>query len=138
VNPSPPNNRQIIRVLVVDDNSDAAHTTGMWLELSGHKVDVLTHSVECLPHLETFNPDVLLLDIAMPGISGYDLAKQIRSQPKFDRLVIFAVSGYGDAPHVQRSIDCGCDPHLVKPVDLHVLKEVIASEVQKSHSALGG
>jgi CheY-like chemotaxis protein len=57
---------------------DAAQTTGRWLELNGHKVEVVIDSKDCLSQLEKFNPDVLLLDIAMPGISGYDLAKKSR------------------------------------------------------------
>lgn len=68
-------NGSIARVLIVDDNSDAARTTGMWLELRGHKVVVLTDSTQCLSRLDSFSPDVLLLDIAMPNLSGYDLAQ---------------------------------------------------------------
>ncbi len=65
------------RVLIVDDNSDAAKTMGMWLRYKGHLVEVVIDSTKCISSLEAFDPDVLLLDIAMPGISGYDLAKQI-------------------------------------------------------------
>ena len=131
-------NGSLARVLIVDDNSDAAQTTGMWLELNGHKVIFVIDSKKCLSQLETFNPDVLLLDIAMPEISGYDLAKKIRAQPRFEKLPIIAISGYADGKHMQRSIASGCDHHLVKPVDLPFLNEVIGREFQKSHSALGG
>src|ERR1700678_3074925 len=114
-------NGSLPRVLIVDDNSDAAETMGMWLELNGHKVVVVIDGKECLSQLETFSPDVLLLDIVMPGISGYDLATRIRAQPKFAKLPIIAISGYADGEHVRRSIASGCDHHFVKPVDLLLL-----------------
>jgi two-component system, chemotaxis family, CheB/CheR fusion protein len=127
-----------IRVLIVDDNSDAAQTTGMWLELSGCKVDVLTDGTKCLPHLVSFNPDVLLLDIGMPDISGYELADQIKSRPEFETLPIIAISGYADAEHMQRSIAYGCSRHLIKPVDLQVLNDIIIQEIQNRKQLQGG
>jgi two-component system, chemotaxis family, CheB/CheR fusion protein len=124
-------NGLVTRILIVDDNADAAETTGMWLELTGHQVETVTDSSKCWSRLEAFCPDAVLLDITMPGISGYELAKKIRAQSKFEKLTIVAVSGYADGEHAQRSIDVGCDRHLVKPVDLNVLVEVIADEVEK-------
>jgi CheY-like chemotaxis protein len=119
------------RVLIVDDNPDAAKTLGMWLEHKGHEVKVVTESKDCLEHLEVFVPDVVLLDIAMPAISGYDIAKQIRLHPKFKKLSIIGVSGFADAAHAQRSIDFGFDHYLVKPLDLNSLDAVIACEVER-------
>jgi two-component system, chemotaxis family, CheB/CheR fusion protein len=125
-------NGSFARVLIVDDNSDAAQTTGMWLELKGHQVDVLIDGTKCLSQFDSFDPHVLLLDIAMPTVSGYDLAKIIRSQPKFDKLAIIAISGYADAEHARRSLDSGCNQHFAKPVDLNQLNEVIATALQDS------
>jgi two-component system, chemotaxis family, CheB/CheR fusion protein len=124
------------RVMIVDDNVDAAKTTGVWLGLTGHEVEVVVDSKMCLGRLESFCPHVLLLDLAMPGLSGFEIAKRLRAQPRFAKLAIIAVSGFADVKHVQQSADFGCDQHLAKPVDLHFLKRVIASEFQKSLSAL--
>ncbi|HEX4144765.1 MAG TPA: response regulator [Pirellulales bacterium] len=131
-------NGSVARVLIVDDNSDAAKTTGMWLELTGHDVDVVVDASECLSHLEAFNPDIVLLDIAMPGISGYDLAKKIRLNPRFENLPIIAISGFADQGHAQMSMAAGCNQHLAKPVDLHALKDVIAEKVQNRIQLPGG
>ena len=120
-----------IRVLIVEDSSDAAEVFGMLLERRGYAVEVELDSTQCLPHLESFNPDVVFLDIGMPKVCGYDLAKQIRSQPEFDSMAILAISGYGDREHRARSIESGCDRHLVKPVDLAELEAAIAQEIQK-------
>jgi CheY-like chemotaxis protein len=114
-------NGQAARILIVDDNFDAANTTRMLLEYSGHRAEILIDGRECLSRMASFNPDVVLLDIAMPGISGYDLAKQVRSQPQFEKLPIIALSGYADGEYVQRSLDFGCNRHLIKPVFLDVL-----------------
>jgi len=131
-------NGSLARVLIVDDNRDAAQMLGILLQRSGYEVDVLLNSTECLSRLESFRPNVLLLDIAMPEISGYELAKQIRTRPEFERLVIFAISGYGDRKHVQWSLEAGCDRHLVKPVDLSALLLGIAHEVEKRPAAQPG
>jgi CheY-like chemotaxis protein len=128
----------LARVLIVDDNADAAVSLGLLLEFNGYAVDVVTEATACQSHLESFKPDILLPDIAMPRISGYELVSRIRSQPKFEKLPIFALSGYADSEHIQRSLDFGCNQHLIKPVSLDVLDEAITRAVQESHSALGG
>jgi CheY-like chemotaxis protein len=119
------------RVLIVDDNPDAAKLLGILLQHSGYETDVVFDGTQCLSHLESFSPDVLLLDIAMPTVSGYDLARQIRTRPRFEGLVIFAVSGYADFKHANWSLEAGCDRHLVKPVDFGALLAGIADEFEK-------
>ena len=81
-----PKNGTAPRILIVDDNCDAANTTVMWLNIRGYKAEAITDSTECLSHLESFKPDVLLLDIAMPQVSGYELARTIRANPRFESL----------------------------------------------------
>jgi CheY-like chemotaxis protein len=120
-----------IRFLIVDDCPDAGKILGLLLQRAGYQVEITVDSTQCLPLLESFKPDVLLLDIAMPTISGYSLAKQIRARPEFDMLIIIAVTGYADPQHTQWSLDAGCDRHLPKPVDIATLKLTIAGVVEK-------
>src|SRR5690242_16222570 len=124
------------RVLIVDDERDGATALGMLLKLRGFVVEVVTDSTLCVPTLESFRPDVVFLDIAMPNVSGYDLARQIRSKSEFERLAIIALSGYADNAHKAQSIGSGCDDHLVKPVDLTTLEAAIAREMQKRRQKL--
>jgi two-component system, OmpR family, response regulator len=124
-------NATTARVLIVDDEPDQATVLGKLLKTCGYLVQVVTDSTQCLPHLESFKPDVVLLDIAMPKVSGYELAKQIRAQGESERVAIIAMSGYADREHTQWSIEAGCDHHLVKPVRLAAIEAAIAHEVEK-------
>jgi len=123
--------RPSARILVVDDEPDGAKSLGILLRLRGYTVEVLTDSTQCQGLLESFRPDVVLLDIAMPRISGYELATQIRAQREFDRMAIIAASGYTDSEHTRRSLEAGCDFHLAKPVQLAALEIAIARELAK-------
>jgi CheY-like chemotaxis protein len=124
-------NATTARILIVDDELDQATVLGKLLKACGYVVQVVTDSAQCLPHLESFKPDVVLLDIAMPRISGYELARQIRAQE--ETIPIIAMSGYGDHQHAQWSIEAGCDHHLVKPVKLETLEAAIVHEAEKRH-----
>ena len=128
------------RVLIVDDNPDSVRLLAILLQRSRYQVEIVIDPTRCLSRLEAFNPDVVLLDLAMPKVSGYDLAKQIRACPRFENVIILAVSGYADPKHARLSLEAGCDRHLAKPVDLDVLLASIAKEVQKrlaAHPACG-
>jgi DNA-binding response OmpR family regulator len=125
----------LARILVVDDNPDVAHVMGVLLEMCGYAVEVVIDAKECLSRLESFHPDIVLLDPEISQVHGHDLAKQIRTQLESERVSIIAISGYADAAHQARSIESGCDQYLVKPADLVVLEGAIARELQKSHSA---
>ena len=127
----PSDNASVTRFLIVDDCPDAGKILGLLLQRAGYQVEITVDSTQCLPLLESFKPDVLLLDIAMPGVSGYTLAKQIRARPEFDRLIIIAVTGYADPQHTQWSLDAGCDRHLPKPVDIASLELAIAGVAEK-------
>jgi CheY-like chemotaxis protein len=119
------------RILIVDDNPDAVRLLAILLQRSGYQVEIVIDATRCLARLAAFNPDVVLLDLAMPKVSGYDLAKQIRACPQFENVIILAVSGYADPKHARLSLEAGCDRHLAKPVDLDALLASIAKEVQK-------
>ena len=104
------------RILVVDDNTDAAESLATVLRLDGHIVQTAYDSEETLLKLPAFAPDALLLDLGLPEIDGLDLARRIRSDPKYARLRIVAVTGYSQPEDKRRTRESGFDEHLVKPV----------------------
>jgi CheY-like chemotaxis protein len=112
------------RVLVVDDNPDAADLLGDVLERAGHEVSVVNDPLEALSHVGVFQPDVAVLDIGLPVMDGYELATRLRASS--DCLLI-ALTGYGQADAVSRSHGAGFDSHLVKPVDTQKLLEIVAA-----------
>lgn len=113
------------RVLVVDDNRDAADSLCMLLMLQGHETRAAYGATQALAAAETFAPEVGLLDIALPGIDGYELAKRLRSIPRLGNLRLIAVTGFGQAGDQQCAHTAGFDDHLVKPVDLAALERAL-------------
>ncbi len=105
-----------LRVLVVDDNLDAGQSLAMLLQLSGHEVSLTYDGPSALEVAETFQPQVVLLDIGMPEMDGYQVAERLRSRGGAD-LVLVAITGYGQEADRRRSRAAGFDHHLVKPVD---------------------
>jgi two-component system CheB/CheR fusion protein len=115
------------RVLVVDDNVDAAESMAMLARLWGHDVHVAHTGPEALQAAEKCRPDVIVLDIGLPGLSGYDVARQLRQRPDFHRTVLVAVTGYGQDEDRRRSGQAGFDHHLTKPVAPAALQRVLAT-----------
>lgn len=115
------------RILVVDDNVDAARTMARVLTLLGNEVQTAHDGVEALEAAEAQHPDVILMDIAMPRMNGYDATRQIRERPWGTEPVIVALTGWGLEGDRERSREAGCDGHLVKPVELGDLEAVVDS-----------
>ncbi|RYF39072.1 MAG: response regulator, partial [Comamonadaceae bacterium] len=115
------------KVLVVDDNVDAAMTLATVLEMLGHQ----TRTVHAGPPVReaalAFMPDVVLLDIGLPGMNGYDVARQLRAEPRLRNAVLVALTGWGSEADRQRAQDAGFDHHLTKPVDLQLLEALFHS-----------
>ncbi|HEY0190089.1 MAG TPA: response regulator, partial [Kofleriaceae bacterium] len=114
------------RVLIVDDNVDAAELLSMTLELRGHTVRVANDGAEALRAVEDFTPDLALLDIGLPVMDGYELARRLRQLPALHALQLVALTGYGQASDRQRSAEAGFDAHLVKPLPLAELEALLA------------
>ncbi|MDE2051247.1 MAG: response regulator, partial [Gammaproteobacteria bacterium] len=114
------------RVLVVDDNADAAESLAMLLSLQGHETRVALSGREALEAMETFRPDVALLDLGLPKPDGYELAARIRAMPQLRGIRLVALTGYGRSEDRQRTEAAGFDDHLVKPVDLAALTRTLA------------
>jgi PAS domain S-box-containing protein len=115
-----------LKVLIVDDNIDAAETMASVLDLMGHRTQAVYVGEAVLDAAAGFNPDIVLLDIGLPGISGYEVAKQLRADARFQRTVLVAVTGWGSEADRERSRAAGFDEHLTKPVDLVDLEALLA------------
>ena len=115
------------RILVVDDNADAADSLGMLLEVRGDEVRIAYDGLEALDAKADFRPEVVLLDIGMPKLSGYDVAKRIR-QARGNAVLIVAITGWGQEDDRQRARDAGFNHHFTKPVDFEMLLELIDRE----------
>lgn len=113
------------RILVVDDNDDAAQSTAALLRLDGHDVCVERDGTSALACIEAFRPEVVLLDIGLPDIDGYEVARQIRSMPNQSNVLLVALSGYGK-PDNDRRKETAIDHYLVKPADPGQLSVLIA------------
>ena len=114
------------RVLVVDDNTDAADSLAMLLEAIGNDVRVAYDGEEAVDKALEFSPEVVLLDIGLPKMHGYDVAKRIRAEKGADVLLV-AVTGWGNEEDRRRSRDAGFDYHFTKPVDPEDLVRVVGT-----------
>jgi signal transduction histidine kinase len=110
---APPQGR---RVLIVDDNVDAADSLATLLEMSGHQVHAAYSGLTALDLAESLRPDVVFLDIGLPGLDGYEVARRIRKNPECAGMVLVALTGYGQDEDRRKSQEAGFDQHLVKPV----------------------
>jgi CheY-like chemotaxis protein len=119
------------RILVVDDNRDAAKTLSMLLKLTGHETHIAFDGREAVAAAETFRPEVLLLDIGLPKLNGYEAAIAIRQQPWGKDMLLIALTGWGQDEDRQKSQDAGFDAHLVKPVDPNVLTNLLAESLPR-------
>lgn len=114
------------RVLVVDDNVDAAELLRAALVEGGHTVRIVHDGPQALATLDRFVPDVALLDIGLPVMDGYELARRIHARPELATLPLIAVTGYGQARDHADSRAAGFQAHLVKPIDLEALESELA------------
>ena len=115
-----------LRVLVVDDNQDAADSLAMLLSLMGNEAVTVHDGLEALEVAATFRPDVVLLDIGMPRLDGYEVCRRIRQQTWGKGMSLFALTGWGQEEDRRRSLAAGFDAHLVKPVSIEALEQLLA------------
>jgi signal transduction histidine kinase len=116
-----------LRILVVDDNVDSAKTTGWKLEMMGHQYTLAYDGLEALSVARGMKPDVILLDIGLPGMSGYDVCRALRRNPDFKNTILVAQTGWGQERDKQLASEAGFDYHLIKPVNFENLSEILSS-----------
>jgi len=115
------------RVVIIDDNQDAATTMSMLVEKLGGSARVAHDATNGLQAVQDFRPDLVFLDIGMPGMDGYEVCRRIRQWPSQKHVVIVAVTGWGQSSDKQRALDAGFDAHITKPVDPATLARLLAS-----------
>lgn len=116
-----------LRVLVADDNRDAVILLASLMEIYGHEVREAFDGPSALMAIHEFHPHLILLDIGMPGMDGFEVAQKIRERPDLDRMVIAVVSGYGTDEDKEMSKEYGIDFHLVKPAAIGEFKQILES-----------
>jgi PAS domain S-box-containing protein len=114
------------RVLVVDDNADAADSLAALLNLQGHETQAVYSGQEALERLDSFRPDIALIDIGLPKMNGYELAQRLRARPNPAELRLVAITGYGQVEDRERAKAAGFDDHFIKPVDVPALERALA------------
>jgi PAS domain S-box-containing protein len=115
------------RILVVDDNQDAADSLGLFLKFMGAAVHVAYDGTSALESLPTFRPEIVLLDVGMPVLDGFEVARRMRQLPEGQNILLIAVTGWGQEDDRRRTADAGFDQHLVKPVDPVMLQNLLAA-----------
>ncbi|HJT77089.1 MAG TPA: ATP-binding protein, partial [Gemmataceae bacterium] len=122
----PPATERALRVLLVDDNADAAESLGMLLRLWGHEVAIAHEGPGAIRAADVQPPEVALLDIGLPGMDGYELARRLRQRPEGAGLLLVALTGWAQEEDRRRTQEAGFDYHLVKPVELDALQKLLA------------
>ena len=117
---------QGLRILLIDDNRDVVESIALLLEVLGHQVEIARDGLQGLSAAQSFAPDVIVLDIGLPGIDGFEVARRLREQPSFRNVLLIALSGYAKNPNDPRAASAGFDHYLMKPPDLTVLRTLIA------------
>jgi len=125
VEPMSAGERPALRILVADDSQDGADSLGFLLRAAGHDVTTVYDGAGAIRLAGELKPDVVLLDIGMPEVSGYDVARAIRRESWGRSIRLIALTGWGQAEHRRRSLEVGFDDHLVKPVELDLLENVL-------------
>jgi PAS domain S-box-containing protein len=115
------------RVLVVDDNADSASSLGMLLKILSMDVKLANDGWTALATIESFRPDVVLLDLGMPGMDGFEVARRVRERSEFDEIVLIALTGWGQPDDRDRTQAAGFQHHLVKPADIAALRLLLGS-----------
>jgi CheY-like chemotaxis protein len=125
-----------LRILVADDNVDAAETLSILLESMGHSVRRVNDGEAAVDAAAGFDPELVLLDIGMPKVNGYEACRRIRAHPAGAARTVVAVTGWGQPQDMERASEAGFDVHMVKPLDMDRLTQLIAYRLERS--AQGG
>ncbi len=122
-----------LQVLVVDDNTDAAESLGVLLDIEGHAAHIAHSGAEALQVAQAQALDVVFLDIGLPDMTGYDVAKRMRMLPGMQKTLLVALTGWGTQDDRQRTRDAGFDKHLTKPAELTAVEELLRTAAQAKH-----
>ncbi|MBA2661037.1 MAG: response regulator [Bradymonadaceae bacterium] len=124
------------KVLIIEDNLDVASMLQMVLELKGHEVAVAHDGPSGIAMARGFKPHIVLCDIGLPGMDGYEVAQSLRSDPELKALFLVALSGYAMPADLEKSLNAGFERHIAKPIKLELLEELIEQAPLKHRSGL--
>jgi CheY-like chemotaxis protein len=113
------------RVLIVEDNLDSVHALALLVADMGHTVEYAINGYVGLEVARRFRPDIVLLDIGLPGLNGYEVCGRLKKDPELEKIRVVVVTAFAQDEYRVRSIEAGCELHLVKPVPIWVLEEVL-------------
>ena len=113
-------------ILIIEDNADARDALRVLLELEGHAVEAVEEGQQAIELARAKDPDIALVDIGLPGMDGYQVARQLRASPRLRQPILVALTGYGQAQDRARSHEAGFDEHLVKPASVDDLRRVLS------------
>ena len=113
------------RILVVDDNVDGAVAMSLLLKYDGHDTRIAHNGDDAMTAARAFLPEVVILDIGLPGKDGYDVARELRGEPELRDAVLIALSGWGEDEDFRKSREAGFDHHLVKPVEPEIIETML-------------
>jgi len=116
---------QNYRILIVDDNKSCAITMMWTMEMLGHTAEMVVDGPTAIELAKSFQPDVVLLDIGLPGMNGYEICEAMHKDPVLQNTIFIAQTGWGQKEHRERSREAGFDYHLVKPIDITALKNLL-------------
>jgi PAS domain S-box-containing protein len=125
--PAAPPALRSVRILVADDNRDSVDSLGMMLRFLGAQVEIAHDGQEALAAMNTFRPAIVILDIGMPGVDGYEVARRIRAQPQHRHVMLIALTGWGQNKDRRRSREAGFNHHLIKPISVDALEDLLTS-----------
>ena len=126
-----------MRVLLVDDNVDAAASLSLLLQLGGHSTAIAHSGPEALRVVAEFKPEIVLLDLGLPGMNGYEVARAMRKMPELGRPILIAVTGWGAPEDRLKSKQAGFDEHLTKPVDISMIELLLTTLPSRARDADG-
>jgi CheY-like chemotaxis protein len=115
------------RILVVDDNSDVADSLAMLLRLEGHEVEIAYNAPGTFEAVQRMRPEAVFLDIGLPQMDGYEIARRLRADPAAEQVHLIALTGYGQEHDRERAREAGFGAHLVKPADIEAVNQILAS-----------
>jgi CheY-like chemotaxis protein len=113
------------KILLVEDNFDVLHSTVKLLRQIGHHVDYAINGYAALELARRFRPEVVFLDLGLPGMDGFELCRRLKKEPGLENVRVIALTGYGHDDYRERSKAAGCEMHLLKPVSPEVLEEIL-------------
>jgi two-component system CheB/CheR fusion protein len=122
------------RIVIADDNQDAARSLAQVLEHEGNEIRLAHDGMEALEVAESYRPDIVILDIGMPKLNGYEVARRIREKPWSKRVLLVALTGWGQDEDQRRASEAGFDRHLIKPIDPGVVHEIVLESQARAHA----